>query len=296
MKRCRFCEEDCLLILGVFKGYIFCECDFCHLVQVENPPSKEELVKFYNSEASYTKATPNDRAKRRYREEFTTAYRKIEKSSYRKPTRVLDVGCSTGDWLREAQECSQGRIYCYGIDVDSSAIEVAKQNVPSGNFVVGNIYNEFKDIKFDIIMIGDVVEHVLDPHKLLSFLYSEKLAPGGVLIIKTPNYGSLGRRLLGISKWYYTDPPRHLQLFTLSFLKNKVFAGEVFKSKTTFSHVNIARFFGKKPSNHRAEIRATGKTSMGNKVKYLLFDLLNLFAFNFGGSMTIYVYKNSNVK
>jgi 2-polyprenyl-3-methyl-5-hydroxy-6-metoxy-1,4-benzoquinol methylase len=47
-----------------------------------------------------------------------------------------------------------------------------------------------------------VLEHVTDPNALLATL-SPLLAPGGVLVVSTPDIGSLAARLMGGRWWHY---------------------------------------------------------------------------------------------
>jgi len=49
--------------------------------------------------------------------------------------------------------------------------------------------------EFDIIVMGEVFEHIFRPYKGLSAL-TEKLKPGGYLILTTPNLASIYNRLM----------------------------------------------------------------------------------------------------
>jgi 2-polyprenyl-3-methyl-5-hydroxy-6-metoxy-1,4-benzoquinol methylase len=68
----------------------------------------------------------------------------------------------------------------------------------------------------DVIAMWHVIEHLQDPSRVLDSC-AERLRPGGVLAISSPNPGALQFRLLG-RRWMHVDAPRHLQLIPLRVL------------------------------------------------------------------------------
>jgi Methyltransferase domain len=69
---------------------------------------------------------------------------------------------------------------------------------------------------FNVLTMSHVIEHVPDPLAHLSECW-RILAPGGQLIVRTPNMASFASRMFG-KDWTALDPPRHLVLFTPSSL------------------------------------------------------------------------------
>jgi 2-polyprenyl-3-methyl-5-hydroxy-6-metoxy-1,4-benzoquinol methylase len=63
---------------------------------------------------------------------------------------------------------------------------------------------------FEVIALWHVIEHVPDPVGVLKAA-SEALAPGGIVILATPNPDSLQFGLLR-ERWVHLDAPRHLFL------------------------------------------------------------------------------------
>ncbi len=63
---------------------------------------------------------------------------------------------------------------------------------------------------YDVIALWHVVEHMSDPWRLLDCA-ATRLAPGGVLVVATPNPDSLQFGLLGAA-WPHVDAPRHICL------------------------------------------------------------------------------------
>ncbi len=64
---------------------------------------------------------------------------------------------------------------------------------------------------YDVITGFDIIEHVLDPTELLRKM-SKWLKPGGVIILDTPNYDSLYRKI-SQDRWMGFDMPFHIHLF-----------------------------------------------------------------------------------
>jgi SAM-dependent methyltransferase len=72
----------------------------------------------------------------------------------------------------------------------------------------------------DVIAMWHVIEHLRDPWTLLDRA-AQRLAPGGVIVIATPNpaafqFGVLGRF------WTHIDAPRHVHLLPATMLRDKM--------------------------------------------------------------------------
>ncbi|MDH3227352.1 MAG: methyltransferase domain-containing protein [Thermoleophilia bacterium] len=112
--------------------------------------------------------------------------------------RVLDVGCGTGFLLEElARRGFHGR----GVDLSPESVEIAKGRLAelgaSDRLTaeVGSAY-EPPEGPYDVITLTDVLEHLEDPRACVAAL-AEQLAPGGLLVISTPNR----RSLPGARRW-----------------------------------------------------------------------------------------------
>jgi 2-polyprenyl-3-methyl-5-hydroxy-6-metoxy-1,4-benzoquinol methylase len=105
--------------------------------------------------------------------------------------RVLDVGVvsHTMDYVsREGWRhalLAQRASYCLGIDI--LAAEVERLRADGYNVRVADATSD-EDLgeRFDVVFIGDVIEHVDNPVRLLAF-GRRHLAPQGVLLAATPN-------------------------------------------------------------------------------------------------------------
>jgi len=103
---------------------------------------------------------------------------------------ILDVGCNVGAWL---SYCSQ--LYPYaqlaGIEINQSAIAVAKRNVPTADLHFASAERiPFSNESFNIVTCLEVLEHL--PANLRSLAFQEMhrvLRPSGRLILTVPHAG-----------------------------------------------------------------------------------------------------------
>ena len=122
-------------------------------------------------------------------------------------TRLLDVGCGNGEFLRFAAHLGWA---AEGIDVDAEAVAAARA---SGCSVTHGGLGElpFRLASYRHVTLSHVIEHVPDPVKLLRQCLA-LLEPGGRLWLQTPNLRSVGHAVFGPA-WRGLEPPRHLVLF-----------------------------------------------------------------------------------
>ncbi len=133
---------------------------------------------------------------------------------YTKGKNLLEVGTGTGELLAVALEME------YQID----AVEIVKEDAQK----VSNILNipiwccdflQFKTEKqYDVLIMGDVLEHMADPTKALRKAW-ELLRPDGVLWISTPNYQSSFSRMRKFNDPMWKEP-YHIVYFSGAGLKD----------------------------------------------------------------------------
>lgn len=96
----------------------------------------------------------------------------------------------------------------------------------------------------DVIAIWHAIEHMRDPSGLLARA-SDRLAPGGLLVIASPNPNALQSRLFG-PYWAHLDAPRHMNLIPPEALcaKVKALGLNVLRSTTTDAGSLECNIFG----------------------------------------------------
>jgi len=107
---------------------------------------------------------------------------------YRDTTKsYLEVGAGHGLYLSSALEILDDDTAFTVVDISKTSIEMAKRftNDTRVVFNLENIFDFADDRKYDFITLGEVLEHVEDPLKLLVKL-NDLLNPNGTLFITTP--------------------------------------------------------------------------------------------------------------
>ena len=135
----------------------------------------------------------------------------------------------------------------YGIDDSQFVVDYIKNNFKDINITKGNI-NDVDNLnhKFDIIMFYHVIEHLEFPTKSIEILRN-KLKNDGLLIVGTPNIGSLFSKFFG--KNYRLYKADHVCLYNLNALK-------LLMKKNNFYIERIEKpFFGTKYSNLKNFLR-----------------------------------------
>jgi ubiquinone/menaquinone biosynthesis C-methylase UbiE len=102
--------------------------------------------------------------------------------------KVLDVGCSTGDFSTFLSK----KIDYDGVDNDKERIDYANKNY-KGTFIYSRGENlPFKDKTFDYVILTEVLEHVPNPLELLKEC-NRVLKSGGKIVGSTPNATDFNR-------------------------------------------------------------------------------------------------------
>lgn len=141
---------------------------------------------------------------------------------------VLHLGCAdspftdqslaSGMWLHS--KISAVAASCLGVDLDGETIQRLKRDHGVTNIVEGDAerLNEYVDRQFEVIVAGEIIEHLNNPGL---FLASAKrvLAPGGTLVITTTNAFCF-RRMIRIPFGVESVHPDHTYYFSHSTLRS----------------------------------------------------------------------------
>ena len=106
---------------------------------------------------------------------------------------ALDVGCGAG---LLAEPLARLGAQVTAIDAAVGLIEVARDHAAAQGLAVDYHATAVEDIggQFDLITCLEVIEHVADPQAFVAAL-AKRLAPGGLLIMSTPNATSRSKLL-----------------------------------------------------------------------------------------------------
>jgi SAM-dependent methyltransferase len=202
-KICPLCRKDAsYLFLQDYKyegkNFSLYECKVCG-GQFWHPFKNPGADWYINQDKFNVKDALKPRSIHAYHKYFIKSHAESLKNS-----RILDLGCGTGEFLAELEKRGA---FVYGTDIDIQAIAMAQNN-----YNLKNIFNlpitEFLRNQslpqFDYLTVFEVFEHVDDTWSILS--ESKKfIKPGGRLVISTP---TRERPLVNSAGWDY--PYHHL--------------------------------------------------------------------------------------
>jgi 2-polyprenyl-3-methyl-5-hydroxy-6-metoxy-1,4-benzoquinol methylase len=199
--------------------------------QYEPKPSEAELEKYYAKkyfqeghggyDISYTKEELEW-----YKLKSWLIYREVEKLISLKKGSLIDIGCGEGWLLNEFYSHGWSVI---GMDFGRYAIEKYHPHLLAF-FQQGNIYKLMKQKikegkKFDVIFLGNVIEHVINPVGLLNDI-RPIMHKHSVLIMVVPNdFSPLQKHLIDkkyITKKWWLAYPDHLSYFNKQSMSNLV--------------------------------------------------------------------------
>jgi SAM-dependent methyltransferase len=137
--------------------------------------------------------------------------------------RLLEIGSGMGHLVGQLEDTFE----TYGMDVNHWAVEQSKAVVEKSALQTASAEElPFADNSFDVVIIKHIVEHLPNPEKAIAEI-GRVIAPGGVLILSTPNLDSLLKLWKGDSWIGYQDPTHislHPPVTWLGWIKNSGFS------------------------------------------------------------------------
>jgi 2-polyprenyl-3-methyl-5-hydroxy-6-metoxy-1,4-benzoquinol methylase len=186
--------------------WTFFSCRDCCFVFANPAPAQGAIAQFYAAlaDAEYSQ---EDEGRGR---NFSTILRRL---SLYAPlgSHLLDVGAASGIFLNLARNAGY---QVTGIEPSASLVADAERLYGLKLFC-GTVEQFTAGEKFGVVTLLDVLEHVTDPGAFLSGL-NDFIAPGGMLIIVTPDISSLAARIMAGRWWHYRIA--HLNFFNLHSL------------------------------------------------------------------------------
>lgn len=217
-KRCIICGSRLELAFQKHRFTIL-RCPRCGLYRTILPGSYRQFLKHYYAKSYFT----GSRTKAGYADYLDDApvirrnaqnYLKLILNHNPPGRRLLDVGCATGIFMRQAQD--QG-FAVSGLDASAYAVAQAKKTF-NRQVKLGILSTvKFSPHSFDVITMFDVFEHLANPRQDLDHCH-RLLKPGGLLVINTGNTNSFLAKLEG-KNWHFFIPPQHLFFYSDTNLK-----------------------------------------------------------------------------
>lgn len=130
-----------------------------------------------------------------------------------KGKKVLDIGCRDGNLTRYFLEGNM----VTGVDIDENALKKANDlGIKTICIDLNGDWNELKGQKFDIVVAGEILEHLYYPEKVVEKVIS-LIGPEGMFVGSVPNAFSLKNRfryLLGEKIFTPLEDPTHINQFS----------------------------------------------------------------------------------
>ena len=135
---------------------------------------------------------------------------------------ILDIGCRDGTLMAYLLKQADVPYHITGADIDLNALARYKVDFPEAIVKLedcnGNL--SFTNKCFDIVLAGEVIEHLINPELFLSEV-NRILRPGGLFVGSAPNAFKLDKRLrllLGNDPKSFSDHT-HTQYFSHNSLR-----------------------------------------------------------------------------
>ncbi len=225
-EKCPLCQHSgSFSLFEVINGYRMFECPSCGL-QFPYPRTTlnyddayqgeyEGLLKHSSNLAYKSYVELEDEERQRLKWERVPRFNQfLPILSILPKGKLLDVGCSTGNFLLIAKKFG---FEVYGMEASKEAVELARKRYKlkiAQALTFSELPEDFKG-PYRVITAFEVIEHVEEPLEFLKGIY-ELLEEDGFLLLSCPPYFKFENLALGYRKYKWWDndyPPHHLNRF-----------------------------------------------------------------------------------
>lgn len=267
---CTICGGNVFVQSLQCEGFYYVRCVQCGLVQINPQPLHKDVKKRYqeghgNDYLSYEIANESSFLRLQELALQDAKFDSIEAQFLREgKNHLLDIGCATGALLEKLQRRGWK---VSGIEISTPQAEYARRQRNLNVIETPLEKASLESDSFNMILASHLIEHVNDPGYFVREAY-RILAPGGYLLITTPNIEGFQSRLLG-SCWRSAIFD-HLYLFSKKTLTRMLQdAGFTIKSISTWGGfaAGLAPPFVKKIMDKAAKRFGFGDVMMIKAVK-----------------------------
>lgn len=190
-------------------------CNECGLAYSTPIFEEEKIIELYKSAAIEEAVGENEDAAirlnmRRYLD-------RLAKDSGKRSGKLLDVGCGPGHLIEEARKLGYDAI---GVDPSATAVAHAQSKLGRDAAINAPYTKElFPENSFDLITLVHVIDHVVEPKRLLETMRYH-LKPGGYAFIATHNIDSWLAKLTG--KGFIAWSVQHITYYTPESLREMI--------------------------------------------------------------------------
>mgnify|MGYP001573505615 CR=1 FL=1 len=137
---------------------------------------------------------------------------RLQRISELKPHgRLLDIGCSTGEFLELVSRT--GRYAIEGAEISQEAARKASERLKVDVFCGTLEELPSSPCSYDVITAWEIIEHIPDPVAFLRRVHY-LLKPHGICCLSTPNTNKLKNKISQRSRTSFFIPPEHSLYFS----------------------------------------------------------------------------------
>jgi len=164
------------------KNFSYLKCENCKLIYLSPFPAPEDYVVMYppSYQSGINTIITDDEKLAGLRFPYSKHFELINKFSSGK--KILDYGCGQANFVLNANKKGYK---CDGVEYNSEHVSLLKKEIPNSSFYLIDDFLSRDDLKYDVIRLSNVLEHLDAPNKIIQILIS-KLNPKGVLLIEGP--------------------------------------------------------------------------------------------------------------
>ncbi|OGH04045.1 MAG: hypothetical protein A2W22_00260 [Candidatus Levybacteria bacterium RBG_16_35_11] len=206
------------------------KCERCGMVFSSPVISSGNILKLYkNSKFNY-----QDKA-HLLSKTYLTYLRK--KTKYSQKSRILDIGCGNGFFLKEI--FAKGNKNIYGVELSKDAVSKASKNIKDRIKLTPLKKNIYRNDSFDLITCFHTLDHVIDPNNFMKTVFNY-LKPKGQVFFIVHDVKGLSVKVFGEKSPIFDI--EHIFLFNENTLK-KLFLKNEFRNIKTFKIRNSYSFY-----------------------------------------------------
>lgn len=183
-------------------------CGHCKTYILRPLQTQDQLNSYYPQHYHSYNTEDNLILKILYRITYNLRFKKYYSLINSDKGTILDIGCSDGkyfDYIDKSRNIS-----ITGIEMNEFIAEKGRNH--GRNIITGTLDILPDDSKFDLIIMNNLIEHVLDPVCLIQQAIT-LLKPDGSIFIETPNFHCFDF-LIWKKYWGGLHTPRHTYIFS----------------------------------------------------------------------------------
>lgn len=194
--------------------WTFYKCKDCRFVFSNPYVPEEDITAFYSQLEDREYSTEAEGRSKNFSTIFKRLSRLRDGQGKRdtQPAGLLDIGAAGGIFLDMAR---RNGYHIEGIEPSEFLVNEADERYGIKLFK-GTVEEYQTDKKFSVITLLDIVEHLVNPDDFMNKV-DRLIQENGILVVVTPDVGSLAARLAGKRWWHYRVA--HINFFNIRSLR-----------------------------------------------------------------------------